>query len=418
MRHKDRNVRGIARLATLGAVALATLASGACGSSAGGTDSDVPGVTDSQILIGSNIPLKGPLSFVGEGFRIGENLAISEINSHGGINGRKLKVVYQDDEGTAAGGVSAGRRLVQQDKVFAVLSGGASTSVVAMTPFFRQSKVPLYDSVASDTAITDPFSKYVFMGATSPREAVSQSISDFITEGLSAKRVALLLDDEAQCQTGGKLVKEDLKKAGSSVETTQNYHAGDTNFSVQAQALKKANPDATYICGLASDAGKVLPALSRAQVPGKLVGDGSFLDPAAIKAAGQAAEGVYTFNTGSTQYINDPTGPNGEFLDRVKEANPDLPSDEPNHYAVFGYSDTYVFAEGLKNAGKDLTRESFIKALEEIDGFVAGKGSDFSFAVPLALPRTFSSTDHVGNKSTQPMIVQDGTLKPAPGYEP
>src|ERR1700691_5916660 len=81
---------------------------------------ETQGLTDKEILIGTHLSLTGPASSIGQGFKAGEDMAVAEINAHGGINGRTVKVVYEDDAGTAEGGVSAVRRLIDQDKVFAI----------------------------------------------------------------------------------------------------------------------------------------------------------------------------------------------------------------------------------------------------------------------------------------------------------
>ncbi|MGH6799522.1 MAG: ABC transporter substrate-binding protein, partial [Roseiarcus sp.] len=115
-------------------------------------------------MIGVQVSLSGPASTVGQGFKAGAQMAVDEINAHGGINGRHIDIAYEDDSGTAEGGLSAVRRLMEQDKVFAIFSGGTSTSTASVIPLVQQSKFLYYDSVASDPRVLQNYSPYVFSG--------------------------------------------------------------------------------------------------------------------------------------------------------------------------------------------------------------------------------------------------------------
>src|SRR4051812_22227993 len=129
------------------AVGLTAAACGAGGTTGGGGSADsAPGVSKDTINIGIFGPLSGAASWVGLGARDGLNLAVEQINDKGGINGRKIKVVSVDDQGTAAGAAAAARELVQKDQVFALVGGSTSTAVAAVVDYAQQQGVPLLGS--------------------------------------------------------------------------------------------------------------------------------------------------------------------------------------------------------------------------------------------------------------------------------
>lgn len=104
----------------------------------------------------------------------------------------------------------------------------------------------------------------------------------------------------------------------------------------------------------------------------------------------------------------------GKWLTALEASNIERPVNTPNLYSMMLYADTYVLAEAMRAAGKDLTREGVLKSLDtSIHDFVAGNGGAWSYAHPIGLPRTFTATDHQGNRKVQPVINKAGVFKPA-----
>jgi branched-chain amino acid transport system substrate-binding protein len=372
-----------------------------------------PGVTDTEIRIGIHLSLSGPASFVGQGSRVGAALALKEINDHGGVNGRKLVAIYVDDKGSPDGGVSAARRLVDEEKVFMVLGAGTSTSTVPVLPYFERNGVPYYVSLASDPAVTDKFRRNVYSGATASQASMTEGMADFVMSHFHPKRVAIMQCDQGHCMSGAPRVKGFLEKAGVTVTMT-NFNSGDTDFTGQIQQIKAANPDVVFVYGLAADGPRIFPQLRRAGVQTQIVADTSLADPTVAHNAGKSAEGFCAFWFGGAQFIDDRTGAMGDWLKALEASGVDRPTNTPNLYSMMVYSDVYVVAEAMQKAGRDLTRDGFMKSLDaDFHGFVAGKGADWTFAKPIGLPRTFSATDHAGNHVVQPVCSENGVFKPA-----
>lgn len=373
----------------------------------------VKGVTDTEIKIGVHLSLSGPASFVGQGARVGIALAAAEINAKGGVNGRKLIFNYVDDRGSPDGGVTAVRRLVDEENTFIVLGAGTSSSTVPVLPYFEGNGVPYYVSLASDPQVMGKFRRNVYSGATSTQIVWGQSMAKFVTENFKPKRVAMLLCDQAHCISGGPLVKGFLQTGGAEVSTT-TYNSGDTDFTGQIQQIKSTNADVIFIYGLASDGGRIIPQIRRAGLTALIVGDPALGDPSVSRMAGAAAENFYTFWSGGTQFIDDKTGPMGQWLASLDKFKIERPANTPNTYSTMLYADVYVLAEAIRIAGKNLTRETLMTNLDtKINGFVAGKTPEWNFASPVGFPRTFTPTDHLGNRALQALVSVGGVFKSA-----
>lgn len=373
----------------------------------------VNGVTDTEIRIGVHLSLSGPASFVGQGAKVGIALAEAEINAKGGINGRKLVFNYVDDRGSPDGGVTAARKLVDEENMFIVLGAGTSTATVPVLPYFERNGVPYYVSLASDPQVMGKFRRNVYSGATSTQIVWGQSMAKFVADNLKPKRVAMMLCDQAHCISGGPLVRGFLQNGGAEVTTT-TYNSGDTDFTGQIQQIKSANPDVIFIYGLASDGGRILPQIRRAGITAQIVGDPALGDPSVARMAGAAAENFYTFWSGGTQFIDDKTGPMGQWLASLDKMKIDRPANTPNTYSTMLYADVYVLAEAIRLAGKNLTRETLMNNLDtRINGFVAGKTPEWSFASAVGFPRTFTPSDHLGNRQLQALVSVGGVFRPA-----
>jgi branched-chain amino acid transport system substrate-binding protein len=369
------------------------------------------GVTDNSIKIGVHATLTGVASFVGQGGKVGIDTAVAEINSHGGINGRKLDVIYVDDRGAPDGGVSAVRRLVDDDQAFMVFGAGTSASTVSVVPYFQQNGVPYFVSFASDPRVLEKFIPNIYSGATVPQKDAISSYANFLARDLKAKKVALMACDQPHCTSSAPTLKALLEKSGVNV-TQVNFNSGDTDFTGQMAQVKAAAPDAIFLFGLAADEGRIIPRLKRSSLNQPIVTDFSGSDLTVLRMAGPAAEGYYTFWFGGPQFYDDETGAMGKLHASIKANRIERPANMPNLYTLMAYSDLYVVAEGLRKAGKDLTRAGFMKGLDSVHDFVAGPPT-WSEAAPIGSPRSFSATNHQGTTSAQPVVVKGGAFKPA-----
>ena len=385
-------------LLLLASVVLGALAFGTCRASAQ--------AAGEPITIGVLYPLTGPSSELGQGFQYGAELAIAEINAHGGINGRPIRLIMVDDKSKPDGSVTAVQRLTTGDKVMLLWSGSSSSPTVAVLPRLKAGPTPFYVGFASDPRVLHPFSKYVYSGAAAPVSAVVEALSSFVATTLKAKTVATMFCDQANCKAAAPLVHKRLGELGAKLVAEQTFHSGDTDFTGQVNAVKAANPDVVVVWGLPVDGGRLVGQLRRAGITAKIVGDTGVADQTVIDLGGPAAEGLYAMWIGGAQFLGDPTGPMADWQKRFAKAYPDAPAGFPNQYSMRAYADAYVIAEALRRAGKDLSPENIVRQLDSIHDFVAGKDGHFTYAAAIGLPRGFSPADHQGTKELTPVIVK------------
>ncbi|HVA38396.1 MAG TPA: ABC transporter substrate-binding protein [Candidatus Dormibacteraeota bacterium] len=390
------------------------MAAGSPGLAAG-----VQGASPGSIDIGVQVSLTGPASSIGQGFKAGTQLAADEINAHGGINGRKIHLVFEDDAGTAAGGILAVRRLMEQDGVFAIFGGGVSTSTASVIPLVQQSQFLYYDSLASDPRVLEHYSPYVFSGATVVRADVTSYLADVMKQDFKAKRVATLTSDEGYCTSGMTLLKPKIVARGMDLVSEQTFQSGDIDFSAQGAALKAAKPDVIYLCGVPADGGRMIPQLRRDGVTAKFLGDPALADPVTIEGAGKVANGFYAPYEVSKDWLGETSGAMAEWKARFAKAFPHPAPGTPNSFSLAAYSDFFVFAEGIRRAGSEVTPDRVIAGLDSLRNFVGGKTAAWSYAVPIGTPRTFKKGDHKGSgeRDMTLLIVRDGAFARAKGLQ-
>ncbi len=372
-----------------------------------------PQFTAPPIILGAHAPMTGDASELGLGFRYGADLAIGEINAHGGINGHEVRLVLADDQSTPDGAVTAVERLTTREKITLLWGGSSSSPTVAVLPSLRDGPLVYYVSFASDGRVLRPFSKYVYSGAAMPVPSVVANMVAFIAGPLKAHRVALLACDQANCRASTPLLKKALQARGVSIATAQTFHSGDTDFTGQIDAIRDSRPDVVQVWGLPADGGRIVAQLRGAGITAPIVGDTGLADQSVITLGGPAAEGMYAMWIVAAQFAADNTGPMKDWRARFAAAFPDAPKGLPNAYTMRAYADTYVIAEALRRAGSDLGSDNIIRQLDGIADFVAGRDGAFAYAAPIGLPRTFSPEDHQGTRTLTPVVVKDGRFTSA-----
>lgn len=367
-----------------------------------------PGITNTEVLFGMHCTLTGPAAWIGLGARDGLNMSFDEINNAGDVHGRKLKFITEDDENSPAKGISAARKLVELNKVFSVICGSGSTPTIAVSPIMREYQIPYFNPVAANPRIQEPFSKYVFSGAVSAASVSGRSMADLAIRVKGYKKPAIMNETGEWPKSVVVGMMDFLKGKGIEPVGRQEFTVGDKDFSAQLLGLKKLNPDVVLYTGHFVEFAAIIRQAPELGFKTQWIADPASSNETVLKVAGEAAEGVISGWPSGDQFTDDPDYPMGEFNRRYKLKYPRAPLGRPNYIDLYLYADGYVIAEALKRAGRDLTREKFISALESIKDFVAGPSSGWQSAVPVGLPRTFSATDHWGTKYISFLQVKNG----------
>jgi len=392
--------RTLRQVAKRGAIAAALIAF-ATGSSAQASDQ---GVTDDEITIGALGALTGATAFIGGPGRDGIQLAVDQINEAGGIEGRKLNLVFEHAF-TPAESVAAAKKLVQSDKVFVLILASGSTGAAAAADFVRETGVPTYNIFGATPIIRQPFADNVFHSAIPGAEVSGQAMIDRALEAKpDAKKIGLLAGTYAFPQANKKAILPLLEALDVEV-VVEEFDQGSRDFTSQLLSFARQRVDAVLILGSFAEAGfAIKQGPEKGLTDATWVVDGSAVNDAIVPILGdENTKNVWGyFNAPYFPGQSDP--PIAAFKEAWIAKYGEPPQGRPNLYDLVGYGSTYVLAEAMKNAGRDLTWDSLIAAWSGLQNSQPSNlgGVDVIFA------QSFSETDHQGSTTLGKAAIRDG----------
>jgi ABC-type branched-subunit amino acid transport system substrate-binding protein len=361
------------------------------------------GVTDDSILVGCSNSFSGPLVYPGTQLvNNGLEAYFGYINDRGGVHGRKIITQYYDDGYKPQNAVANTKRLVEQDKVFAILSSQGTPPVGATIKYLTENKIPLlFPFYGAPT----PGEKYIFNSFTRyPSQA--ELVVTWLVKVKGFKRIGMLYQDDSYGYQFRDPANKALEQMGlKKLAVEESYKRGTTDLSAQVAKLRTANLDA---CLLVATPPPGAAFLKEAHKQGwkdtKIISSGPLTDEKYINLSGGVGEGIWGLSLWP-----DPVNSNDPAVVEYREIVEKYGKDRdktPNRYSLFGYFYAKLFVVGLQRAGKDLTRESYIAALEGIKDWENG-------IIP---PVSFSATNHLAQNSGFMVEVQKGVFKPISGW--
>ena len=354
------------------------------------------GVTDTEIVLGGSNSFSGPLAFTGTQLtRFGVDLYFRVLNDGGGIHGRRVRTIYYDDAYRPQDAVANTRKLVEQDGIFAVIAPQGSPPVVATLAYIEQNKIPMLFPFQSSTETRNR--KYVFSGLVlSDRQ--SRMMIDHLAGPRKFKRFGALYQDDEYGKSFLAAFETDLARHGLKLVATEPVKRGVTDVSAQIAKLQAAKPEVTF---LVLTPGPAAQALKERQKIGwsdtLMVSTGPLTDETYLALAGDASEGVEGLSTLPDPVRSDLAGVRLYREQLLKY----FPKNEPNRYSLAGYLAGMLFAEGAKRAGRPLTRDGLVAALETLKGFDTG-----------IVPPITIGPDHDTQKQGFWVRVEKGHFKP------
>jgi branched-chain amino acid transport system substrate-binding protein len=256
------------------------------------------------VTVGAIFPLSGAVAFYGNESRDGALLAIEEINAAGGLLGKKIALISEDDEGNAEKAVNAFTKLVSRDKVSFIMGSSTSGPTMAMTSLAQQSKVILISPSATNEDVTKP-GDYIFRACfIDPFQGVVGA--DFAYDTLGSLRAAVLYDAGADYNTGlAEAFKVQFRALGGQVVADEAYQTGDVDFNAQVTRIRAAQPDVVYLPNYYNDVSLQAKALRDQGVNCALVG-GDGWDSLVDNAGDEALNGFWS--SGFAADTTDPAG--------------------------------------------------------------------------------------------------------------
>jgi branched-chain amino acid transport system substrate-binding protein len=296
------------------------------------------------IRIGYYGDLSGPTFNFGASARNGVLMAADEINQAGGIEGRKIDVLIEDDQGKAALAAASITKLVQEGKVIAVIGGGTSNNSRAAAPEAQAAKVPLIAPSATDPQVTQ-VGDYIFR--TCFVDAFQGEVmARFAANTLKAKKAGILLDFNSSYSRGlSDYFELSFSRLGGQVVSKQLYTAGDRDYRGQLNALREVAPDVIFIPGYYEDVALMAKQARQIGITQALLGADGWDAPELWDRGGDALNGSYI----SSHYSAEDQSPLVQkFVKNYKERYGNL---LPDAHAALGYDSLRVVAEAIGRSG-------------------------------------------------------------------
>jgi branched-chain amino acid transport system substrate-binding protein len=340
-------------------------------SSEGDKGNNAPGVTEDTITLGMLNDFSGGAAFQGGGGEDGYQAFVDYINDQGGINGRKIKLVAEDNQYTPAGGVNGSKKLITVDKVFAIPYSIGSAPTVAIKDYINKEAVPVL-GVGEGTDLFNPSSKYLFSVGTpySYQAAIAVRYVAEELEGNAKAAIAFMGQDDA-------FGKDPLKGVELAVDAYDNtelvytaFHKRDAvDLSDQVIQLKDSGADYLFISGNVERTGIIVKELEKQNVDLKGIFSMSLasIDNRIFEIAGTkyidryyGIQSFYTWDQTDQESVKN-------VLDILKEQGKEEVIEEKNTFFWYGWNNMALFVKALEMSGENPTRESVISALESFD---------------------------------------------------
>jgi ABC-type branched-subunit amino acid transport system substrate-binding protein len=326
--------------------------------------SQAQGVTDSQIVLGQSVALSGPAQELGKDMQLGASLYFNAVNAKGGVNGRKIVLKTLDDGYESNRAAENTRKLINEDRVFALFGYvGTPTSAAAM-PIFTEAKVPFVGPFTGAELLRNPVNRYVFNVRASyydETEAIVQHLT-----AMSVNKIAVFYQNDAYGQAGLAGVERALKKRGIEIAAKGTVERNTVDVKAAVATMTKAQPQAVVMISAYKSCAAFIKEM-KAAGSNPTFWNVSFVGSKALaKELDKEGRGVQI-----SQVVPFPWDSSVPVVKEYR-ALLDAAKGEPGFGTLEGYIAAKVAVEGLRRAGKNLTRESYIKALESLDNYDVG----------------------------------------------
>lgn len=317
------------------------------------------GVSAKEIKIGTFLDLSGALAPICKPIYHGMQAYFKMVNDTGGINKRKIKLIVEDDNGNPAKSLVAVKKLVEEDKVFAIV-GASGLGALAVMDYLNKNKVPFIAPGIGTKSVAYPPKRYIF--AIQPNAIIEGFvITKYAIKTLECRTFVVIRTMDDLGQEGLEGIKAGISKYGGELVLDIGIPVAQTDFTSEAAKVKKARPDAVVIYALYKTAAAVVKALKAANVDAKIFTTYGNAALEFIPMVGKAGEGMYITAWVDVSRLSDPGVI--KYFTAMQTYFPD----EQNLLSTAGWIAAEVFCEGLKRAGESPTRESFVKAMETLD---------------------------------------------------
>ena len=360
------------------------------------------GISKTEILLGSIQDLSGPIAGFGKQVRQGMLLRVEELNEQGGVNGRKIKLLIEDSAYDPKKAVLAAQKLVNQDKIFAMVAHiGTATNNAAMPVQFEKNVINFFPVTAA-REMTEPAHRLKLAGGSSYYDQMRVAVPKLVKDKGVKKVCTNYQDDEFGLEVF-RGAEAGLKALNMDFTEKTTYKRGATDFSSQVARMKAAGCEMVVLGTIIRETiGTIAEGRKTGFNPVYLGSSATYTD-LIHKLGKKAMDGLYATHTVQHPYL-DEASPKIQFWAKKYQTKF---GDDPTVFSVYGYSAIDTFIAAAQKAGANLTTDSFIKAMESMKFPPDMFGS---------AELTFSPTKRAGSDMTRMSQLQDERWKPVTDY--
>jgi branched-chain amino acid transport system substrate-binding protein len=360
------------------------------------------GVSKNEIVLGSIQDLSGPIAGFGKQVRLGMLLRVDEINEQGGVNGRKIRLIVEDSAYDPKKAVLAAQKLVNQDKIFAMVGHiGTAQNMAAMPVQFEKNVINFFPVTAA-REMYEPFHRLKYSFAATYYDQM-RTVVPKLAKDKGAKKICTMYQDDEFGLEVMRGAEAGLKAAGMELAERTSYKRGATDFSSQIARMKSAGCDMVVLGTIIRE---TIGAIGESRKTGYnpiFIGSSAAYTDLIHKLGGPAMNGLYATHTSQHPYLDEASQPIRFWANKYKTKF----NEDPTVFSVYGYNAIDAFLKAASKAGPNLTTDSFIKAM---DTMVIP--SDI-FGSPEA---TFGPKKRLGNELSRMSQITDGKWKVVSDY--
>ena len=354
------------------------------------------GVSDDTILFGSSMPLTGALAALGADATFAIELTADRINDAGGVNGRMVEIIVQDDEYNAEKTTANSQYFIDREGVFGIWASIGSAPLVSAIPLHDESDTLTLFPWAQDLSLFDVEAHPLFFSVNPPAYAQTKGFSDYVASAFPGEdvRVGLMTINSVDGEQTVQGYKDGL--GGDLLVSEQTYEGDATTALPQAIAFQDAGVTDIYIGTGDALFAQFLQEADQIGLEARFWGSTGTISNTTIELAGDLAEGAYGVNVIASASATELPG-----IARYQEEMLAAGAEETQigTASLLAYTGGLVLEEALKRAGECLNVDTFVDAMHSIENFDTGG---------IMPPLTFTPDNHLGNNGVVLLQVQDG----------
>jgi branched-chain amino acid transport system substrate-binding protein len=325
-------------------------------------------------------------------------MVFDDANAEGGVNGRKIKYIVEDNQYQIPRSVQAANKLINRDGAFILVANGGTPMNNAVMPDQLAKGVPNMFPLTSARSMYEPFHHLKFGLAASYYDQMRAGVKAFIEQHHN-KAICSMSQDTDFGRDVMDGAQDQLKTMNLTLIAQTLHKPTDTDFSASVAKLHDANCDLILLGTITRDTIQIVSAVRKIGWNVEMLGQAASYDEAVAQVPGGATEGFYSMTPVLFVAASNPSPAVKEFAEKYQARF----GKEPNFAAQLGYTAAQLVVLGLQNAGKDLTTDSFVAGMEKIKDWHDIFGSP---------AMTFSATKHQGSNQSFLCVVKDGKWVP------